>query len=113
MPGLPLHCNLESGAACNFFSVNKLQVSVSWRALDTDSWIELGLVDEAKAVVEKWMARWIDVVSQLSSSSSLTKVTDITVVKGSHPPRSKRGIVPMVPRNCFAQLAVLTAYVSY
>ena len=24
---------------------------------------ELGLVDEAKAVVEKWMARWIDVVS--------------------------------------------------
>ncbi|KAK4446777.1 putative L-amino-acid oxidase [Podospora aff. communis PSN243] len=27
--------------------------------------LELGLVDEAKAVVEKWMARWIDVVSQL------------------------------------------------
>jgi hypothetical protein len=23
--------------------------------------LELGLVDEAKAVVEKWMARWIDV----------------------------------------------------
>lgn len=25
--------------------------------------IELGLVDEAKAAVDKWMARWIDVVS--------------------------------------------------
>lgn len=25
--------------------------------------VELGLVDEAKATVEKWMARWIDVVS--------------------------------------------------
>lgn len=25
--------------------------------------LELGLVDEAKATVEKWMARWIDVVS--------------------------------------------------
>ncbi|KAK0636036.1 hypothetical protein B0T17DRAFT_517937 [Bombardia bombarda] len=24
---------------------------------------ELGLVDKAKAVVDKWMARWIDVVS--------------------------------------------------
>lgn len=24
---------------------------------------ELGLVDEAKATVEKWMARWIEVVS--------------------------------------------------
>lgn len=25
--------------------------------------LELGLVDEAKATVEKWMARWIEVVS--------------------------------------------------
>jgi hypothetical protein len=27
--------------------------------------LELGLVDEAKATVEKWMARWIEVVSTL------------------------------------------------
>lgn len=25
--------------------------------------LELGLVDEAKAAVNKWMARWIDIVS--------------------------------------------------
>ncbi|KAI1463958.1 flavin-containing amine oxidoreductase-domain containing protein [Daldinia caldariorum] len=30
--------------------------------------LELGLVDEAKATVEKWMARWIDVVSTLLPS---------------------------------------------
>jgi hypothetical protein len=31
---------------------------------------ELGLVDEAKTTVEKWMARWIDVVSwQISGPS--------------------------------------------
>lgn len=28
--------------------------------------LELGLVDEAKATVEKWMARWIEVVSILN-----------------------------------------------
>ena len=27
---------------------------------------ELGLVDEAKDAVEKWMARWIDIVSYLN-----------------------------------------------
>lgn len=27
--------------------------------------LELGLVDEAKATVEKWMARWIEVVSKV------------------------------------------------
>lgn len=27
--------------------------------------LELGLVDEAKDTVEKWMARWIEVVSKL------------------------------------------------
>lgn len=27
--------------------------------------LELGLVDEAKAANEKWMARWIEVVSSL------------------------------------------------
>lgn len=26
--------------------------------------LELGLVDEAKTTVEKWMARWIEVVSK-------------------------------------------------
>lgn len=29
--------------------------------------LELGLVDEAKATVEKWMARWIEVVSTVLS----------------------------------------------
>lgn len=28
--------------------------------------LELGLVDEAKAAVNKWMARWIDIVSSSS-----------------------------------------------
>lgn len=28
--------------------------------------LELGLVDEAKAAVNKWMARWIDIVSSNS-----------------------------------------------
>jgi hypothetical protein len=29
--------------------------------------LELGLVDEAKATVEKWMARWIELVSTLNT----------------------------------------------
>lgn len=29
---------------------------------------ELGLVDEAKEAVEKWMARWIEVVSRYNLS---------------------------------------------
>lgn len=33
--------------------------------------LELGLVDEAKATVEKWMARWIEVVSLLPYSLAL------------------------------------------
>ena len=32
----------------------------------TDQETELGLIDEAKQAVEKWMARWIEVVSLLS-----------------------------------------------
>ena len=31
--------------------------------LISNAMVELGLVDEAKAATEKWMARWIDVVS--------------------------------------------------
>ena len=33
--------------------------------------LELGLVDEAKDAVEKWMARWIEVVSQISRFKSM------------------------------------------
>lgn len=33
-----------------------------------DKEAELGLVDEAKATVDKWMARWINVVSLVLSS---------------------------------------------
>ncbi len=32
--------------------------------------LELGLVDEAKATVEKWMARWIEIVSSRPCPSS-------------------------------------------
>ena len=32
--------------------------------------LELGLVDEAKATVEKWMARWIEVVSNYTKTFS-------------------------------------------
>jgi hypothetical protein len=35
--------------------------------------LELGLVDEAKATVEKWMARWIDVVSATPFLSGTTQ----------------------------------------
>jgi hypothetical protein len=34
-----------------------------YEGLTIDFFEELGLVDEAKAATEKWMARWIDVVS--------------------------------------------------
>jgi hypothetical protein len=37
---------------------------------------ELGLIDEAKAVVDKWMARWISVVSAPYESLTLIKETE-------------------------------------
>lgn len=43
--------------------------------------LELGLVDEAKATVEKWMARWIEVVSKvLSLKELLLKDTHLTLL---------------------------------
>jgi len=33
---------------------------------------ELGLIDEAKQAVDKWMARWIEVVSLLHLSLYMT-----------------------------------------
>lgn len=38
---------------------------------------ELGLIDEAKAVVGKWMARWISVVSALHYNHALVKGTGL------------------------------------
>lgn len=35
--------------------------------------LELGLVDEAKATVDKWMARWIEVVSTIFPLMSFSK----------------------------------------
>lgn len=51
----------EFGAAFNFFLVSAFN-SVHLEARPNTG-TELGLVDEAKATVDKWMARWIRVVS--------------------------------------------------
>lgn len=61
-------------------STNTLQ---SWRHWPlTSMFAELGLVDEAKATVEKWMARWIEVVSGLPALQLLSTVgTDLTALE--------------------------------
>lgn len=40
--------------------------------------LELGLVDEAKDTVEKWMARWIEVVSNFPLSSLQLPFANVT-----------------------------------
>lgn len=42
--------------------------------------LELGLVDEAKATVEKWMARWIDVVSTGNDGGNDKQLTFCLIV---------------------------------
>lgn len=56
-------------------------------SLDIDlCFLELGLVDEAKATVEKWMARWIEVVSTILLSSMTDPMADFSLTLGCSKP---------------------------
>lgn len=57
---------LESGIRGSVqLLLGKLILRKRWRRQLTNLVTELGLVDEAKATVEKWMARWVEVVSEV------------------------------------------------
>lgn len=63
---------LESGIRGSVqLLLGKLISRKRWRRQLTNFVTELGLVDEAKATVEKWMARWVEVVSEVLYRASV------------------------------------------